>query len=37
MSLITGRSQWVLLLSTNGNPESRHIFDIAYGIMSIEY
>ncbi|CRM74387.1 hypothetical protein [Pseudomonas sp. 24 E 13] len=36
MSLIGGSTKWVLFLSSNGDAEPRHIFDLAYGVLCLE-
>lgn len=36
MSFIGENTTWALLLSSNGNPESRHVQDIAFGLFCLE-
>ncbi|PPU14656.1 hypothetical protein XacyCFBP2565_12220 [Xanthomonas arboricola pv. corylina] len=36
MGLLTERTNWVLLLASNGEPEDRHIRDLAFGVFCLE-
>ncbi|AXV68011.1 hypothetical protein GO281_00357 [Ralstonia solanacearum] len=36
MGLIKGNTKWVLFLSASGEPEYRHVLDLAYGIFCLE-
>jgi len=36
MSLIKGATRWVLFLAARGEPETRHILDLAYGLYCLE-
>ncbi|HEY4318008.1 MAG TPA: hypothetical protein VGN04_10430 [Herbaspirillum sp.] len=36
MSLIGGRTRWVLFLSANGDADTRHIQDLAFGLTCLE-
>lgn len=36
MSLFNNNTKWVLFLSASGDPEHRHIFDLAFGLHSLE-
>lgn len=36
MSLIGGNTRWVLFLSSHADAESRHIQDLAFGLMCLE-
>jgi hypothetical protein len=36
MSLIRGSTKWVLFLSANTDAETRHVLDLAYGILCLE-
>lgn len=36
MSLIGGSTKWVLFLAAQTEPESRHVTDVAYGILCLE-
>lgn len=36
MSLIRGRTRWVLFLSSSGEPDQRHIFDLVFGLVCLE-
>lgn len=36
MSLINGSTRWVLFLASSGEPEDRHILDLAFGLHCLE-
>lgn len=36
MSFIQGDTRWVLFLSSRGEPEDRHVLDLAYGLFCLE-
>jgi hypothetical protein len=36
MSLIKSNSKWILFLSSSADPEERHIWDLAFGLMCLE-
>lgn len=36
MSLISGNTRWVLFLSSHADAESRHVQDLAFGVMCLE-
>lgn len=36
MSLINDNTRWVLFLSAKGDPEQRHIMDLAFGVLCLE-
>lgn len=36
MSLIKGSTRWVLFLAASGEPETRHIIDLAFGLHCLE-
>jgi hypothetical protein len=36
VSLMKGNTNWVMFLAANGDPEDRHVFDLAFGIFCLE-